>query len=172
MIDEYKTAGIPPSDVWPQSFSLEDVVYWIKNEPEFGAQAVYLDDSYDDIEGWDHLDPATWEPSMSELAEMGVNYIAPPLWVLVTLKNGEVVPSEYAKAAKEAGLGIITWTLERSGPLSTGGGFYFQSIADATTSDAMVYELVDVLAQDVGVAGIFSDWPATVTYYANCVGLD
>jgi hypothetical protein len=28
-----------------------------------------------------------------------------------------------------------------------------------------------VLAQDVGILGIFSDWPGTVTYYANCVGL-
>jgi glycerophosphoryl diester phosphodiesterase len=32
-------------------------------------------------------------------------------------------------------------------------------------------ELLDVLAQDVGIEGIFSDWPATVTYYANCKGL-
>ena len=118
------------------------------------------------------MDPATWDHTMAELAGMGVKFIAPPLWVLVTLENGEVVPSAYANAANEAGLGIITWTLERSGPFSSGDDWYFQSIAEATTSDAMVYELVDVLAQDVGVAGIFSDWPATVTYYANCVGLD
>jgi len=32
-------------------------------------------------------------------------------------------------------------------------------------------ELLHVLAQDVGIEGIFSDWPATVTYYANCMGL-
>ena len=32
-----------------------------------------------------------------------------------------------------------------------------------------MYEVVDVLAKDVGVIGIFSDWPATVTYYANCM---
>ena len=32
-------------------------------------------------------------------------------------------------------------------------------------------KLLDVLAQDVGVKGVFSDWPATVTYYANCMGL-
>jgi glycerophosphoryl diester phosphodiesterase len=31
--------------------------------------------------------------------------------------------------------------------------------------------VIDVLAQQVGVKGIFSDWPATVTYYANCMGL-
>jgi hypothetical protein len=30
---------------------------------------------------------------------------------------------------------------------------------------------LDVLAKDGGVRGIFSDWAATVTYYANCMGL-
>jgi glycerophosphoryl diester phosphodiesterase len=33
-------------------------------------------------------------------------------------------------------------------------------------------KLLDVLAKDVGIKGIFSDWPATVTYYANCMGLE
>jgi glycerophosphoryl diester phosphodiesterase len=27
----------------------------------------------------------------------------------------------------------------------------------------------DVLAQDVGIIGLFSDWPATTTFYANCL---
>jgi glycerophosphoryl diester phosphodiesterase len=30
MIDEYKAAGVSPKDVWPQSFDLRDVLYWIK----------------------------------------------------------------------------------------------------------------------------------------------
>ena len=30
---------------------------------------------------------------------------------------------------------------------------------------------LDVLAQQVGIKAMFSDWPATVTYYANCMGL-
>ena len=29
----------------------------------------------------------------------------------------------------------------------------------------------DVLAMDVGVVGIFSDWPATGTCFASCMGL-
>ena len=29
--------------------------------------------------------------------------------------------------------------------------------------------VLDVFGQ-VGIRGIFSDWPATVTYYANCMG--
>ena len=173
MIDEYKAAGIDPSRVWPQSFLLEDVIYWIENEPEFGEQAVYLMDEYD-IEGYSPMDEDTWPNSMQELAEMGVNWIAPPTWMLVTVEGGEIVPSTLAERASEAGLGIITWTLERSGPLASGGGWYYQSLADYTAErgDGATYELVDALAQDVGVAGIFSDWPATVTYYATCLGLE
>ncbi|NNJ75037.1 MAG: glycerophosphodiester phosphodiesterase [Anderseniella sp.] len=170
MIDEYKSAGVPASDVWPQSFNLDDVLYWIKNEPEFGAQAVYLDGRYDS--GLKPDDAATFKPSMQELADMGVRYIAPPLWMLVTVKNGKIAPSEYAAQAKAANLRLITWTIERSGPLKTGGGWYYQSIKDLTDDDGVMYELIDVLAKDVGVAGIFSDWPATVTYYANCMELE
>jgi glycerophosphoryl diester phosphodiesterase len=29
-------------------------------------------------------------------------------------------------------------------------------------------ETLEVLAQEIGVSGVFSDWPGTVTYYANC----
>lgn len=170
LIDEYKAAGIPASDVWAQSFNLEDVLYWVENEPEFGAQAVYLDDSYN-VEGFNQNDPSTFPDSMQSLYDRGVRYIAPPMWMLVTLEDGQIVPSAYAREAKAANLNIITWTLERSGPLGDGGGWYFQSIAEATTHDGVYYELLDVLAQDVGVVGVFSDWPATVTYYANCMGL-
>ncbi len=171
MIDEYKAAGVPASDVWPQSFNLDDVLYWIENEPEFGAQAVYLDGRYD-MEGFDYMDPATFEPSMQELADQGVNYIAPPMWMLVTLEGDEIVPSPYATAASEAGLNIITWTLERSGPLTGGGGWYFQSVADTIDTDADYFTMLQALHDKVGVVGVFSDWSATVTYYANCMGLD
>ena len=30
---------------------------------------------------------------------------------------------------------------------------------------------LDTLAQQVGIKAMFSDWPATVTYYASCMGL-
>ena len=169
LIDEYKAASIPPEDVWAQSFNLQDVLYWIENEPEFGKQAVYLDSSYR-RGGFDHNNPSTFQPSMAELKAMGVNYIAPPMWMLLSVKDGKMVPSAYATEATNAGLKLITWTLERSGPLKSGGGWYYQSIAELTDSDGVMYEMLDVLAQDVGIEGIFSDWPATVTYYANCMG--
>ena len=171
LINEYKEAGIPAEDVWAQSFNLDDVLYWINNEPEFGRQAVFLDGRYN-VEGFDPMNPATFEPSMQELADQGVNYIAPPTWMLVTVENGQIVQSPYAVAAKEAGLKLITWTLERSGPLVTGGGWYYQSVKDVIDSDGKMFELLDVLAMDVGVEGVFSDWPATTSYYANCMNLD
>lgn len=171
MIDEYKAAGIPASDVWAQSFNLEDVLYWIENEPEFGKQAVFLDASYN-IDGFNPNDASTFPYDFAELKAKGVNYIAPPMWMLVAVKDGEIVPSAYTIKAKEAGLKLITWTLERSGPLANGGGWYFQTVKEVTNNDAMYFELLDVLAQDVGIEGIFSDWPATVTYYANCMMAD
>lgn len=176
MIDEYKAAGIDPARVWPQSFNLDDIRYWIENEPDFGRQAVYLDDRYEASDGdeglIDPMDATTFKPTMAELKAMGVNYIAPPMWMLVTLDDaGRIVPSVYATEARGAGLELITWTLERSGPLHTGGGWYFQSIKDATDNDGVTFELLHVLAQDVGVKGVFSDWPATTTFYANCMGL-
>jgi len=170
LVDEYKAAGIPASDVWLQSFNLEDVLYWIEAEPEFGAQAVYLMDEYN-IDGYSPMDTATWPNTMTELKEMGINYIAPPTWMLVTVENGEIVPSTLAKEAKEADLKIITWTLERSGPLNNGGGWYYQSVADVIDNDGDMFTLLNVLHEDVGVAGVFADWPGTVTYYANCFGL-
>jgi glycerophosphoryl diester phosphodiesterase len=165
MIDEYKAARVHPRKVFAQSFNLDDVLYWIANEPRFGKQAVFLDDVNDPSD----LQASIYE--FSTIASQGVNYLAPPMWALVTLENGEIVPSDYALAAKDNGFKLITWTLERSGLLENGGGWYYQTITNATTDDSITMLLLDVLAQDVGIEGIFSDWPATTTYYANCMGL-
>ncbi len=175
LVDEYKAADVPPSDVWLQSFDLSDIRYWIENEPEFGTQAVYLDDRYeasDEDEGpLDPMDPSTFRPTMQELADMGVNYIAPPLWMMLTVEDGRMVASPYAVAANDAGLNLIAWSLERSGPLDNGGGWYLQSVNDVVDTDGDYFTVLDALHTEAKVAGVFSDWPATVTYYANCMGL-
>ena len=171
LINDYKQAGVSPKDVFPQSFNLNDVIYWIQNEPEFGKQAIYLDGRYEQ-KGFNAEQPELLKPTMQELYAKGVRYIAPPIWVLLTTGiNGEIIPSAYARAAKEAKLNIITWSLERDGPMNKGGGWYHQSIKSAIYTDGQIYEVLDVLAKQVGIKGIFSDWPATVTYYANCMGL-
>ena len=85
--------------------------------------------------------------------------------------NNEIVPSEYARQAKNAGLNIITWSFERSGPLQNGGGWYYQTVNPVINNDGDMMQVLHVLAQDVGVIGVFSDWPASVSHYANCMGL-
>ena len=83
-----------------------------------------------------------------------------------------IVPSRAARDAVAAGLEIITWTLERSGILADGNnGFYFQTIDPAISREGDLMRVLDVLARDVGILGVFSDWPAAATYYANCMGL-
>jgi len=166
MINEYKAAGVSPRKVYAQSFLLEDVLYWLEHEPGFGKQAVFLDDEVYN-EGYDYA-----VAQLADVAAKGVNIVAPPMWALVELDgNNKVVPSTYALTAKDLGLDIITWTLERSGLLKNGGDWYYQTITGATNNDGDKMNLLHVLAKDVGVLGVFSDWPATTTYYANCMNI-
>ena len=166
MIDEYKEARVPAHRVFPQSFNIGDVLYWLGREPAFGKQAVYLDDA----------NTVADLPSFAELAgyrKQGINIWAPPIFALLALDaSGDIVPSVHARDARRAGLDIITWTLERSGILADGNnGFYYQTIDAAISREGDVMRVLDVLAKDVGVLGVFSDWPATVSYYASCMGL-
>jgi glycerophosphoryl diester phosphodiesterase len=174
MIDEYKKAGVDPRDVFAQSFNKNDILYWIKHEPRFGRQAVYLDD----------IDPTVTPPkpriSLEELRELrraGVRIIAPPIFALLAVdSNDRVVPSQYALDIKNTGFDIITWSFERADLRRGAGpaGFYylFDPNSRAVKKDSDMYKALDALAQQVRIRGIFSDWPATVTYYANCMGLD
>ena len=166
MIDDYKQAGVPAADVWPQSFDKNDLLYWLQNEPAFGRQAVYLDDAT----------AVAGLPSAAELKAyraQGIRIVAPPIFALLTTEaGGKIVPSAYARNARAAGLDIIAWSLERSGILADGNnGFYLQSIDSAIQREGDVMRVLDVLAKDVGIIGMFSDWPATVSFYANCTGL-
>ena len=172
MIDEFKRARVDPRDVWAQSFNLDDVVYWVQHEPAFGRQAVYLDD----------VDPGAGIPRLTaaELRAVrarGVRIFAPPIPALLAVdSNDKVVPSQYAKDIRSAGLGIITWSFERA-DLRRGaafGGFYaaYDPQGLVVKKDSDMYPALDALAKDVGVIGVFSDWPATVSYYASCMGLE
>ena len=168
LVDEYKAAEVAPAQVFLQSFNYQDIQYWLQHEPEFARQAVWLDGRYE-TPGFDAMQPDSWQPSMAELKAAGLTIIAPPLWVLVTEQDGVIVPSAYAKAARQAGLKIIAWSLERSRPLAGGADWYYQSLPTLANSDATVLQLLDVLAREVGVIGVFSDWSATTTFYANCM---
>ena len=172
-IDTLKAGGVEPKDAWVQSFNKDDILYWIKNEPAFGEQAVYLD-SIDPT-----VSPAIPRLTMDELKQLkkqGVRIFAPPMWALLAVNHaGKVVPSKYAVDIKKTGLDIITWTFERAdlrqGASQAGWYYMFDPKGKAIKKDSDMYKALDVLARKVGILGIFSDWPATVTYYANCMGL-
>ena len=163
MIDEYKIAKVDPSHVYPQSFHHADIMYWIKHEPAFAKQAVFLDaaEKPEDL------------PDLEKLIaykKQGIQIVAPPIFALLDVEKNHMVPSRYAKNVKKAGLGIISWSLERSGVLAKEkGGWYFQTVSSAIENEGDIFVALDVLARDVGIIGMFSDWPATTTYYANCM---
>ena len=172
MVDELRAGGVKPGEVWMQSFNLDDVLYWVRHEPAYGRQAVYLVD-YDPATG-DTVPPLP-RAELERIKALGVRTIAPPMPALLTVKNSRVVPSALAKTLKAMGFDIITWTFERSdlrrGASQAGFYYAFDPAGEAVRKDSDMYVVLDVLAQQVGVRGIFSDWPGTVTYYANCMGL-
>ena len=167
LIDEYVAAGVDPRDVFPQSFSIDDLRYWIANDASFGRQAVLLEGARS----------SRGLPSGAELARYkaeGINIWAAPLFALLALdSDGRIVPSRSALAAKAAGLDIIAWTLERSGTLGPGrNGFYYRTIDSAIAREGDVMQVLDALAREVGARGVFSDWAATTSFYAGCTGLN
>ncbi|KAL8800929.1 MAG: hypothetical protein Q9182_004811 [Xanthomendoza sp. 2 TL-2023] len=168
MINAYKVRGIDPKRVWAQSFLPADIFYWIDNEPAFGRQAVYLDERVDTPAGYLNA-----TASIPALAARGVKIMAPAFFALTKVDNqtGAIVPSEYARAVKAAGLDIITWSFERSGWLKNGGDYYYQYVKPVINNDGDAYTVLDVLVRQVGIKAMFSDWPATLTYYASCFGL-
>ena len=78
---------------------------------------------------------------------------APAMFALLAVDGrGEIVPSPAALAARQAGLEIVTWSLERSGTLHAGNnGFYYQTINPAITGESDVLRVLDVLAEATNV---------------------
>ena len=152
MLAEYQRASVPVQQVYPQSFNIKDVRYWIEKHPEFAQQTIWLVPRQRQI----------MPPSLKELQSLkneGLRIIAPPIPMLLRQNSrGEVEPTAFAKAAKASGLEIITWTFESANATAAVYG----------DQPGLMLEALDVLAQDIGVSGVFSDWPGTVTYYANC----
>lgn len=172
-IDTYKEAGTDPKKVYFQSFNLDDIRYVIAHEPAYAANAVYLDPIDPGA------NPAVPRKTAAELAQLkaeGVQIFAPPMWALLAVNTAnEVVPSQYALDIRAAGLRIISWSFERAnlthGAAGVGSYYSFDPTGAAIRKDSDMMKALDVLAHQVKVEGMFSDWPGTVTYYANCMGL-
>jgi len=185
LADVLHEEGVDPDDAWPQSFNVNDVLYWIART-RYGKQAVFLVD-YDtvndnillfDTNGKQLVTREDQLAFFRELRKRKVNIIAPAMPALLGVNGGRVVPSQLARDLKGMGFDLITWTFERSdmrqGSLASRAGFYwdFDPTASVIKTDGDMYKALDVLAREVKILGIFSDWPATVTYYANCMGLE
>jgi glycerophosphoryl diester phosphodiesterase len=153
LLAEYRQLGISASQVHPQSFNLADVKYWISNHSEYAPQAMWL------VPRERQIAPPTIK-ELQTLQANGLAIIAPPIHMLVQQKsNGQIEPTAFARAAKASGLKVITWTFESAKATAAVYG----------DRPGLMLETLDVLAEDIGVAGVFSDWPGTVTYYANCM---
>jgi glycerophosphoryl diester phosphodiesterase len=173
MLNMFVDKGIDPNRVWPQSFLPADIYQWLEEYPDtFGPQAVYLDEDGDTPETF-----VTAVARLPALKAKGVNIIAPPFNYLITVggeNNDTLIPSAYATAAKAAGLSIISWSFERSGPLAdvyANENYYFSTFASAISYDGQAFDVLNVLANEIGIIGMFSDWSSTVGYFANCFGI-
>ncbi len=172
LLDAYLAAGVPPQDVHLQSFDADDIRFFLEAAPAYGARAIWLVER----------GPSAATPPDSEfeaLREEGFRTIAPPLSsLLVRDESGALRASEYAKRARAAGLEIVGWTVERSGRIRDGRvegrarDFYLGPVLASLIDDGDVYQVINALHREVGVRALFSDWPATTTYYAHCFGLD
>jgi glycerophosphoryl diester phosphodiesterase len=171
MIQDYIDARVSPRNVYPQSFDINDVLYWVDEFPAYGKQAVYLDGNGTATTG-------VYPPSVTDfkaLRKQGVNIVAPSIPYLLTLdSNDDIVASDYARNANRARMKIITWSHERSGRIVeevlAGSAGYYSTVVAGLENDGDMMTVVDVLARDARIIGMFSDWPATVSYYANCMG--
>mmetsp|Transcript_74248 Transcript_74248/g.119839 ORF Transcript_74248/g.119839 Transcript_74248/m.119839 type:complete len:174 (+) Transcript_74248:3-524(+) len=135
------------------------------------------------------------EKLLQHLNQLGVNMFSPPIRTLLASGPGRtIVPSATAKILKEMNVESIgSWSLERQGcsPKPDGpnaqpptAALEASSLAPCWDPDAWYYSttdgrstwqhldvlpILDALFKKVGIRSMFSDYPATVAAYANCV---
>lgn len=158
LVQAFKKAHIAPERVRLQSFQWDDLMLWLSEEPDFGKRAIYL------LEGTPKeikKDLSTWKTS-------GIVTVAPPLFSLLKEEEGRLGPSAFSLEAQDLGLKLVTWTLERSLPLTAKNQWYYQGLEEALKTEGDVYELLLALKK-AKVEQVFSDWPATVSFFDHCV---
>ena len=156
LLEEYRNSEVEASTVFPQSFDPRVVDYWLNDHPDFASNVVFLDGR-----GRNPL----FLPSrrdMDKLFKQGLRYIAPPIPMLLKQDDeGNLRETTYARYATQSGLKLIAWTMESR----------LSDIAGFSNEDSDRLLVLDALHRRAQVSGVFSDWPATVTRYANCMGL-
>jgi len=165
MLGEYTTAGINSQRVSPQSFVFTDIQHWIAQSPAFADQVVYLDPRGRQV---------GFRPSLADMQTLraqGVTTLAPPIPMLLQLDDqGRIQATDYARYAHQAGLKLMTWTFE-NGAATDPDNWLYRSLPQYVQHESQILEVLHALHTQAGISGIFSDWPATTTYYANCFDL-
>jgi glycerophosphoryl diester phosphodiesterase len=182
LINELQANGVRPRDAYPQSFNPNDILYWVRNTA-YGDQAVFLVDYNTttdnivlfDTTGKQLLTRDEQNAFFKTLRRAGVKIVAPSYNALLTVQGDRIVPSAFAKDLKAMGFDIISWSFERvdlrKGAAGVGSYYDFDPTGAAIKQDSDMYKALDVLAKDVKLIGMFSDWPGTVSYYASCMGM-
>lgn len=127
-------------------------MFWIEHEPKFASPALFLDSRVDIPFGYQNA-----VSSLPSLAALGVGIVAPPIFALIKHDEGEMVSSEYAAEAKEAGLEITTRNFERSGPLSRGGAYCYKNVNKTIRKDGDVFRVLDSIVRDLEAGRVFGD---------------
>ncbi len=182
LIDDLRANGVRPKDAYPQSFNPNDVLYWVRNSA-YGDQAVFLVD-YNaatdnivlfDTTGKQLLTRDEQNAFFKSLRQAGVKIAAPSFNALLSVQGNRIVPTVLAKDLRSMGFDLISWSFERTdlrkGAAGVGGYYDFDPTGAVIKKDSDMYKALDVLAKDVKLIGMFSDWPGTVSYYASCMGL-
>ncbi|EKX43403.1 hypothetical protein GUITHDRAFT_110525 [Guillardia theta CCMP2712] len=181
-IQDYLDLGVPPSLLFPQTFSKQHATRWLSKYPIAKNTVLLYSPGGQEQNGKD-----TWETTykgwFEELQRLGqpIKFAGLPLNEVISANDalgGSFSPTEPVRYLKEQGIEIIVWTLERSGAVPSGWYLGVQqgnastgthgNVQSAVRKDADIYLLLDVLFKEVGVYGVFSDWPGTVTHYLNC----
>ena len=171
-ISAYREAEVPLTDLYPQSFERKEIARWRALDPAFAARAVYLEGRVPSR----RLLPRQrllLLPLLLPLRRAGIERLAAPLWMLAEASaEGALRVSPYGALAAELGFELIAWTLERSPPRSRRGrDWYYQGLEEVLTRDGDLFTLLHLLRHELPLIGVFSDWPATVSYYASCPAL-
>ena len=140
---------MPPRRVFPQSFDKDDVLYWVRNEPAFGRQAVYLDDA----------ETRADLPGYAELAgykQAGINIVgAADLRAAdrPTRATGSCRPPTRTTPGPPASTSSRgRWSARACSPTAN-NGFYYQTFDRAITREGDMMRVLDVLARRVGISG-------------------
>jgi glycerophosphoryl diester phosphodiesterase len=182
LIDQLLAGGVRPKDAWPQSFNPNDVLYWVRNTA-YGDQAVFLVD-YNaatdnivlfDTTGKQLITREDQNAFFKTLRRAGVKIVAPSFNALLAVEGARIVPTVLARDLRSMGFDLISWSFERTdlrrGAAGVGGYYDFDPTGAVIKKDSDMYKALEVLAKDVKLIGMFSDWPGTVSYYASCMGL-